>query len=272
MEEINLKEMKKIQIQILNQINNFCQKNKINYWLDCGTLIGAARHKGYIPWDDDIDIGMLREDYDRFMNTFNKANRRYKLLCIEKDKNYYFAYGKVIDTKTVLYEPDEETGVKSGVYIDVFVYDNAPDNPKLADKMFKKRDLYNKMRMAQLYKDEYDHTSIKKRIIRFFLNLYLKFLPIDYYTRKIVENSKTYMHENTKRIGNFTSTTKFMADKKLLRSFIKLEFEGKKYPVPIGYDEWLHNFYGDYMQLPPKEKRVSHHVFKAYKLTKKEKE
>ncbi len=271
MEEINLAELKKIQVQILNQVNDFCQKNKINYWLDCGTLLGAVRHKGYIPWDDDIDIGMLREDYNKFIDTFNKTNRRYKLLCNENDKDYYFAFGKVIDTKTILYEPDEETGIKSGVYIDVFVYDNAPDDQKLMDKMFKKRDLYNKLRVAQLYKDEYDHTSIKKRIIRFFLNIYLHFLPIDYYTKKIIDNSKTYINDDTKCVGNFTSTTKFIGNKRIFKSFTKLEFEGKKYPAPIGYDEWLKNIYGDYMQLPPKEKRVSHHEFKAYKLNKKEK-
>ena len=67
MKEIDLKELRKIQIEILDDINTFCKKNKINYWIDCGTLLGAVRHSGYIPWDDDIDIGMLREDYDKFL-------------------------------------------------------------------------------------------------------------------------------------------------------------------------------------------------------------
>lgn len=265
MKEINIDELRKIQIQILNDIDTFCKKNKINYWIDCGTLLGAIRHKGYIPWDDDIDIGMLRDDYDKFLKSYNKKNSRYRLFASELDKDYYFQFGKVMDTKTVLYEPDEN-GIKSGVYVDVFVYDNAPDNEIELKKMFDKRDFYNKFRIAQLYPDLYDKTSIKKKIMRFFLNIYLKFLPKNYYTRKCIKNSKKYVDKKTKRVGNFTSAKRMTGDKKIFTSFIEVPFEGKNYPAPIGYKEWLTAFYGDYMKLPPKEKRVSNHTFKAYYL------
>ena len=264
MKEIDLKELRKIQIEILDDINKFCKKNKINYWIDCGTLLGAVRHSGYIPWDDDIDIGMLREDYDKFLKLYNTNNNRYKLMASELDKNYYFQFGKVVDTKTVLYEPDEETGIKGAVYVDVFVYDNAPDDENKLKKMFDKRDFYNKFRIAQLFPDRYDKSSLKKKILRFFINIYLKFLPKNYYTKKCIANSKKYMHKDTKRVGNFTSDKRMTGDKKIFKSFIELPFEKKKYPAPIGYKDWLKAFYGDYMKLPPKEKRVSEHVFKAY--------
>ena len=190
MKEIDIKELKKIQLNILDNVNSFCKKNKINYWLDCGTLLGAVRHSGYIPWDDDIDIGMLRDDYDKFLKIYNKDNTKYQLMASELDKDYYFQFGKVVDTSTVLYEPDEKTGIKGAVYIDVFVYDNAPDDEDKLTEMFDKRDYYNKFRIAQLYPKLYDKSSLKKRIMRFFLNIYLKFLPKNYYNKKCIDNSK----------------------------------------------------------------------------------
>ena len=263
MKEIDIKELRKIQVNILNDIDKFCKKNKINYWIDCGTMLGAARHGGYIPWDDDIDVGMLREDYDKFLKTYNKQAKRYRLYASELDKDYYFQFGKVMDTKTVLYEPDE-TGIKSKVYVDVFVYDNAPDDNNELKKQYDKRDFYNKFRIAQLYPESYDKSSFKKKIMRFFLNIYLKFLPKNYYTKKCIKNSKKYINVNTKRVGNFTSAKRMTGDKDIFKSFTEITFEKKKYPVPIGYKKWLEAFYGDYMKLPPKEKQVSNHKFKAY--------
>ena len=275
MKKINLEELKNIQINILNVVDDFCKKNDIKYWIDCGTLLGAVRHKGYIPWDDDIDIGMLRDDYEKFMKLFNQQNDRYHFSSIEMDNNFLYPMGKVLDTNTILYEPDKKNGLKLSVNIDVFVYDNAPDNEDECNKMFKKRDLYSRLRYSQLYPNVYNHNLFSKKIIRFFLNIYFRFIPINYYTKKIADNSKKYVNEKTKRVGNFTSQTKFVGDKRIFESFVLLEFEKKKYPAPVGYDEWLTNFYGDYMKLPPKEKRVSHHEFEAYILEKndlKEKE
>ena len=89
MHELSLDELRKIQIEILDVVVKFCDDHEINYWLDCGTLIGAIRHKGYIPWDDDIDIGMLRPDYEKFMKLFNEENTRYKFMCYELDEKFY---------------------------------------------------------------------------------------------------------------------------------------------------------------------------------------
>lgn len=95
MKQLNEEEVKIYQLGILNTVTDFCEKNKIKYWLDSGTLLGAIRHKGYIPWDDDIDIGMLRVDFDRFMHTFNQEGGRYKFICNELDAACVYPYGKV---------------------------------------------------------------------------------------------------------------------------------------------------------------------------------
>jgi len=261
--KIKIEELKKIQLDILKDIDNFCKKNNIKYWLDYGTLIGAIRHSGYIPWDDDIDIGMLREDYDKFLKEYNKNNNQYQFISCENDKDYLFPFGKVIDTNTILYEPDEN-GIKIGVYVDIFVHDKASDNNLDNKKSYQKRDLYNKLRIAQIFPNLYDKTSLKKRLLRFFVNLYLKFLPKNYYTKKIIKNSMKYNNKDTSKIADFIAPYEVVVDKKIFDKTIDVTFEKNKYPAPIGYDEYLRTIYGDYMKLPPKEKRISNHNFKAY--------
>ena len=133
MKKITVEELKKFQLEILGVVADFCEKNNIKYWIDSGTLLGAIRHKGYIPWDDDIDVGMLREDYNKFSKIFNEKNNRYKFVCIENTPDLFVPHGKVCDTTTELYEPDE-TGHKTSINIDIFVYDNAPDDDKQVKK------------------------------------------------------------------------------------------------------------------------------------------
>ncbi len=153
MREIGVNELKLIQLEILDVVAKFCEEHGINYWIDCGSLLGAVRHKGYIPWDDDIDLGMLRPDYDRFMKEFNGTHPGYEFHCVENDPKFYAPFGKVLDTSTELYEPDEK-GIKLAVCIDIFVYDNAPDDDKTANEMFDKRDYYRRqyyMRLNRIF-------------------------------------------------------------------------------------------------------------------------
>lgn len=265
--EVKIDELKEIQLQILDVVASFCEKHGINYWLDCGTLLGAIRHGGYIPWDDDIDLGMLRDDYNKFMYLFNKENEQYKFYCVENKKDFNYPYGKVLDTETVLYEPDKKHGKKISINIDVFVYDNAPDDDKKVDKMYRKRDFYtilNSVKISPVATTKKFHITNIVRIPCYYI---LKLLSKAYFSKKIIDNSKKYNNVNTKRIGNFTSYKKIIVDKKVFSKFTKIKFEGKLYSAPIGYKDWLQEFYGDYMKLPPVEKRVSTHKFVAYRKT-----
>ena len=269
MREMTLEEVKKTEIEILDVIAKFCDERKINYWIDCGTLLGAIRHKGFIPWDDDIDVGMLRPDYDRFMKEFNGYSPRYEFHCLENDSDWLWAYGKVIDNDTVMYEHGHSKeifdAVNYGVYVDVFIYDNAPDDDNAMRKMFRKRDFLHLMSRARL-NNIFFHSSgnifrrLSVRAVRMMLRLFNK----NYFVRKVFENSRRYISENTKRVGNFAAVNYMVCDKDAFDSFIEVEFEGKKYKAPAGYDKWLRAFYGDYMQLPPVEQRVGHHHFTAY--------
>lgn len=261
MKEIDVQNLKKKQIEILDVMSQFCEKHDIRYWIDSGTLLGAIRHKGYIPWDDDVDTGMLREDYDKFLKLFNQENDRYKVYSIENNLEYSYPFAKIVDTKTVLYEPDER-GYKLSVYIDLFVYDNAPDDETEVKKMFRKRIFLQKMRSLQWH--HRPNGSFIRRALIYIANVPMRLVPNGYFERKIVENAKKFQYVDTKRVGNFTASEVVTADKEIFRDFVWVEFEGKQYKAPIGYDEWLRAFYGNYMELPPIEKRISNHSFKAY--------
>lgn len=264
MHQLNITELKRKQLEILDVTANFCAEHNIKYWLDGGTLIGAIRHKGYIPWDDDIDVGMLRQDYDKFTASFNEYNERCKVVCFENDSSFFVPFAKVMDTETLLYEPDEK-GQKLCINIDIFVYDSAPDDEAAVHDMFRKRNIFhvcNVARQARIF--QRPKGGILRRLCVYALRMAVRVFPRNYFVRKTIENAKRYVNEQTERIGNFVGVMRMTCSRRALASCIDGEFEGRHYRIPAGYDEYLREFYGDYMQLPPEEKRISTHIFKAY--------
>lgn len=262
MREITGEEVREIQKTILNVVAEFCQANGIRYWIDCGTLLGAIRHGGYIPWDDDIDVGMLREDYERFSEIFNAHNDRYYFACFENTPSFYVPHGKVCDTATILYEPDEH-GHKFSINIDIFVYDNAPDKESELERMFFYRDV---LRKAHFFQNQ--HVLYQGNLVKYLYHRVRKMVSQVIFSHNLVEkminHAQKYRNSQTMRVGNFTAFAKMSCNKRVFDSFVDVSFEGKQYKAPIGYDEWLRSFYGDYMVLPPEDKRVSHHKYKAY--------
>ena len=126
-EKIPSEEIKKIEISILDYIASVCEENNIGYYLAYGTLLGAIRHHGFIPWDDDIDIYMLREDYMKFIEIAKEhIHHRYKLLSIYNDDDYYYEFAKVVDSNTKLKINNVKQIKKEGVWVDIFPLDNVP--------------------------------------------------------------------------------------------------------------------------------------------------
>ena len=262
-EKIEGADLKRIQLEILDVVVSFCESHGIKYWLDFGTMLGAVRHKGYIPWDDDIDISMLRSDYDKFKELFNREHDRYKFCSYETDAKFYYAFGKVLDLDTVLYEPSKESGEKLAVNIDIFPMDSAPD-PKTAAKMYKKRNIYNLMDTAKKHRGRAKGNILRRFAVRL-LKLFAAFFPRATFVKKIVRNAKKYINSDFRYIGDFSgSVTSFVFDKSVYDDLIDADFEGRKYKIPAKYDDLLTAYFGEYMEFPPECERVSHHRYEAF--------
>ena len=263
MKEIDLQELKKIELGILIDIHEFCTKNNLRYFLWGGTLLGAIRHNGFIPWDDDIDIAMPRDDYLRFMETFQ--SRRYTANCCENNKLYPFCYGKVIDMSTIKYELIG-ANMQLGVDVDVFPIDDlfescfSTEHLKKRSKSIKAwRFMLNKRRSSNYVK------GLIKRILQRLMTLLG--LDANYYANRVNKlRSGTDLSKTEKMLfadSNIKSPLRM--DEKWICHYELHQFEDREFFIPVGYNDLLHSIYGDYMKLPPKEKQVTHHCFRAYK-------
>lgn len=259
MKSINVEELKTIQLEILQTTAEFCDQNKITYFLAYGTLIGAIRHHGYIPWDDDIDIAMPRPDYDRFIKLFNEQKSHIKVIAMENDIHYGFSFAKVHDTRTIM----NETQYKQdhfGVYIDIFPIDCVKSILQVKKLRMANKCLHTK-------KANYSQRKLFKKLI----NTFGKILLLPFTTHTILKfidyMARKYPFGSTPYAGGICDSVvgeKAIVDVNVFKGTLSHEFEGKQYKIPIGYDNWLRSIYGDYMQLPPLEKRRTHHVYNAY--------
>ncbi len=265
MKRIDLEGLKQAQLLILKDVHNFCVKNDIKYFLAHGTLIGAVRHKGFIPWDDDIDIAMPRQDYDRFISSFNGAYDYLKVLSFDTAKDYYYPIAKVYDNRTIMKENIVNTYPGMGINIDIFPIDGIPDDKKDADAHLKKLIRWGKMRDVKQVKLS-SSRSFGRNVLLLLGRTLLLPLTNRFLLNKLDKIVRSVPFGSTKYAGSMAYFT-IMFKPVSVSSFqgtIDAPFEGYMFKIPQGYDEWLRNIFGDYMQLPPEEKRVTHHRFEAY--------
>lgn len=181
---IELKELKQIQLDILKYVHEFCVQNDIRYFLVYGTLIGAVRHQGYIPWDDDIDICMPRPDYERFLKLFNKNKSGYQVNAFELNDNFPYTFGKVEDLNTTFIEKTDYS-FPMGVNIDVFPIDGINNDAKLIKKQIFLRKIINLKTIV--YSQE---RNIFKNIILSIGKILLSPISLKFLIEKMIKNSK----------------------------------------------------------------------------------
>lgn len=262
MKAINSEELKSLQLNILKVISDFCHLNNLKYSLAFGTLLGAVRHSGYIPWDDDIDIMMPRKDYDIFINSF--SNDKYRILYFPKYKDYFLPFAKVIDTRTILKE-DTILKYNLGVNIDVFPIDNCPyiEDEK---KWFRKKSFINNLyaiKKITLSKNR----SLLKNFIILVARLILVPLSLSKLCKIIQNMAVQYASINTGRKGILiteNTNLKWMLPAEVFDSYKEISFEENDFMSIADTHTYLKATYGNYMKLPPEEKRITHHAFEAY--------
>lgn len=268
MKLMSFEEVLKLQVDILAKVDSFCREQSISYTVDGGTCIGAVRHKGYIPWDDDIDIAMTRPNYDRFIHSFNGRFKELVLYAPELNWDYYAPYANVCDNRTVLNEgANGHRGMSIGVKIDIFPIDGVATDLNL----YHKNKTILKILWHLLLIKRYDLKGLwpqKKFVFLKYLLIKVFSSPLRYgfIQRKIHSLATSYPFDSSKFVEDFVMPWPHdvRCSHQAFDEYIMTDFEDISVSILSGYDEYLTKLYGDYMQLPPEEKRINHHHFEAY--------
>lgn len=266
MKAIGLDEQKKIELAILKELDIICKENNLKYYLAYGTLLGAVRHKGFIPWDDDIDVWMPREDYEKFLRICagKTINDKYRVLSMH-DKDYIYAFAKMVDIRTLVEEKWMLTNIL-GVYIDIFPLDILPINEKHRKRYINKLLLAHYGLLMSTRENKKRKTllvSVLSRLAYYPLRIfgYRRWLNrVDKLSRKYQSNEKRYIGNVS--IDSYIAKECYRAE--CFEDGVRLRFEDAEFAVPKNYEKILNTIYGDYMQLPPLEKRIKKHENKAY--------
>lgn len=267
MKELTLLEIKEIEFNMLKMFDDFCKKNNIRYFLAYGTLLGAVRYKKFIPWDDDVDVLVPREDYDRLLTLF-RDNEKYHLCAFEKDENYRFPFAKICDLETKKDEFAYDNGVELGIDIDVFpldAWDNDLEKAKKEVEYIRK----NMRRLSLTKLKRPDSHNPVKRFAKGVLMIYYKMFGSKHFIRKILKAGNKPGQKGSQYVGAKTWCVygaKGIIPAEAFAETVDIEFEGQMFPAPVGWDTYLTCLYGDYLPEPPKEKQKTHHGFKAYRL------
>ena len=250
------------QLKIALEIDRICRENNINYLMDAGTLLGAVRHKGFIPWDDDLDICMLREDYDKFAEIAKtELDSKYFYQDVNTDKNYGLCFAKIRENNTIFREEmAKNVHAHEGIFVDIFPIDNISDNISTAKFVFKVS-LF--LRMLLLAKSKYilDNSTISKKIEIFILKALSIIIPRKFIIYLMKKVQSKYKNKDTKMVTSFGTSyfNKNVMNKKWYSEGKEYIFEGKKLFGTKHYDEFLSFLYGDYMTPPPEGKRENRH-------------
>lgn len=261
MKRMSLEEIQQEELRVLKEFITYCDENGLRYTMYAGSLLGAVRHQGIIPWDDDIDVAMPREDYDKFITSY-KSNKDFELLHYTKKKNCPYVMAKLLSKRTYVYEPELQEKYRLdylGVWVDIFPIDYVSRKEKLNLFPILDKFLSCKILKFKLRKESNLFTKIAKCIV----TPIMKIVPLNWYVKTLDDMASRGGHCNC--IANLVwQPFDGSVDIKIWDSIVKYKFNNLKVD---GWsdDKYLKKAYGDYMQLPPEEQRVPGHMVAYYR-------
>ena len=272
MKELTIKETQQISLEILHTVAEICEEQQIRYALIYGTLIGAVRHHGYIPWDDDVDIMMPRPDYERFLEYMKQHVSNYPNLRVfnrEECPEYPYMITRISDDRyRIRMENEKPFGM--GVFIDIYPYDGLGMTKKEAVSYGLKGDRLSSL-CYQATRQHFAFETTKSRlrkVIKYPIYLVSRLIGKDFFQNKLQKLAAVKNYDSSEYVGCVVWLCwgeKDIFPRSWFDETIRMPFDKYEFRVPKEYDRVLRHEYGDYMQLPPEEDRVGHHCFKVYR-------
>ena len=264
---MSLDEIKSIELKTLLYLDSFCKKHDIKYFVCAGTLLGAVRHGGFIPWDDDVDVAMLRSDYEKFKSVFTDNEGKYYLLDPEKNPLYLYPFLKLCDRSTLIEERiTRHSGVVMGVNIDIFPLDYIEENEEIFEQQQEKIDMYRSL--ATFVLNGAHQSSGIKKVFAMLADHCIHVVGKSQFTRAIIRESRKI----SKNHSNKVACLNWLYRGTIYPAYIfdetsTVQFEQYSFPAPSVPSVYLACAYGDYMTLPPPEEQIRYHGFKAYRVS-----
>lgn len=251
----NIRKLQLVELEILLAFKNYCEKNNLNYVLIGGSALGAMRHNGFIPWDDDVDIGMPRNDYEIFLNLAKKDfDDKYLIQNNKTEKNFPYSFTKIrMKSTKFIQENLKNIQMNHGIFIDIFPIDGCGNDFDKAKKHVKRLQRYNYFHIAHTLINSKYNNSLRYRLKVHVLILFKKILSQKLINNRIQKLRKKYSFDSSNYVANFFGTAK---GKELIKKediFGKkncLSFEKHQFPVPSKIHEYLTHIYGEYNKIP----------------------
>ena len=260
MNSISANEIKKIEVDIAVQFARYCEEHSLTYMLCGGTLLGAIRHKGFIPWDDDIDLMMPRPDYDRIIHLMKKESISKTIDVLEyRLDNSILPFMKLSDNRTFIVE--ENSCAKMGVWVDIFPIDGNFSNNILNFLHYESAKILRKLVECQIFNLGVEKKKIT-RCIRIIIAPLLRLFSHKFLCTCLDRVARIKDFNSSDLVGRVLMGygTRQRTERKRILDLIKVEFEGHQFNAPANYDELLTQIYGEYIRLPPVDQQISHNI------------